>query len=205
MQLSPLKAARFSEFLSYFKVMKPTPLIITAMAVFIFGTAITAHDAAADMARCDQLAALEADPMAASDPVDFDDLQADAVIKTCLQALNDLAVQDQINQDPMVKGRLLLQLGRGYLAAGEIDDALEHFNKSAELHYPAGVFALGVFHLVGEGGKQDLTAAHAALNQAFDMGVVWSARALAMLHLQEDSEFYAPEKAAFYQQLWADQ
>ncbi len=89
--------------------------------------------------------------------MDFIDLQPDAVISACIDALNDPLLNAQIKQDANIKARLLLQLGRGYLAQGKIAEALAHFNQSADLGYPAGYFALGVFHLLGEHGNQKIS------------------------------------------------
>ncbi len=38
--------------------------------------------------------------------------------------------------------------------------------------------------------------------KAFDGGVIWAARALSMLHRQENTIFYDPQKASYYQSLW---
>ena len=157
---------------------------------------------------CDDLAALAADPMAKSDPVDFKDLEANLVIETCLDALSKTAADDPMSNhstDAMIKGRLLLNLGRGYLAAGQTAAAKQAFVSARELDYPAAYFALGVFYLVGEDGTQNLPAAHLHLTQALDKGVVWAARALVMLHQHPDPDYYSPEKAAAYQDRWQAQ
>ena len=179
--------------------------LVYSMKVLVFlflGALLTPKYATADIKSCDDLAALESDPMAQSTPVDFIDLQPDAVISACTAALNDPLLNAQINKDANLKPRLYLQLGRGYLAQREMAKALAYFNQSADGGYPAGYFALGVFHLLGEDGSQDLNAAHPALITAFDGGVIWAARALSMLHYQQNTAFYDPQKAAYYQSLW---
>ena len=182
--------------------MKRSVLSIKVLAILFLGALLTPQYAMADIKSCDDQAALEADPLAQSAPVDFNDIQADTVISACTTALNDPLLDTKIKQDATLKARLYLQLGRGYLANGEMKKALAHFNQSADLGYPAGYFALGVFHLVGEDGDQNFEAAHPALIKAFDGGVIWSARALSMLHLHENTAFYDPQKAANYQRLW---
>ena len=196
------RTARFPVISVQFKDMQKPAFIITTIAMIVLG-ALLNPKAHADIDTCDDLAALEADPMAQSAPVDFEDLHAHSVISTCLAALNGPLLKNRIKEDLDLEARLFLQLGRGYLAAGDTNNAWAHFNTSADLDYPAGYFALGVFYLVGEDGEQDLKAAHVALNHALDGGVIWAAKALSMLHLQDDTEFYAPEKAAYYQSLWA--
>ena len=177
-------------------------LVIPLLGAFL-GALLTPHNVKADIKSCDDLAALEADPLAQSAPVDFNDIQANAVITACIAALNDPLLGIKMKQDETLKARLYLQLGRGYLANEEMDKALIYFNQSADLNYPAGHFALGVFYLVGEDGDQNFDAAYPALIKAFDSGVIWAARALSILHLQENTEYYDPPKAATYQSLWA--
>ena len=157
--------------------MKRSVVSIKVLVILFSGALLTPQNARADIKSCDELTALEADPMAQSAPVDFDDIRPDAVISACLAALTDPLFQDHITQDTTLKPRLFLQLGRGYLANGEMAKALAYFNQSADLGYPAGYFALGVFHLVGEDGEQNLNAAYPALMKAFDGGVIWAARA----------------------------
>ena len=98
----------------------------------------------------------------------------------------------------------MLNLGRGYLAAGKTEQAKQAFISARELGYPAAYFALGVFYLVGEEGTQNLPAAHVHLIQALDKGVVWAARALVMLHQHPNPDYYSPEKAAAYEDLWQE-
>ena len=183
-------------------VMERLGLSNIVSAILLLGAFLTPQNATADIKSCDDLAALEADPLAQSASVDFNDIQADTVIFACSTALNDPLLKEQNKGTTNLKARLLLQLGRGYLANGEMKKALAHFNQSADLGYPAGYFALGVFYLVGEDGVQNLNIAHPALMKAFNRGVIWAARGLSMLHRQQNTEFYDLQKAAYYQSLW---
>ena len=144
---------------------------------------------------CDSLTALEADPLAKAPPVEFENIDAEAAITACLEEMKTMT------QDDPSKGRLLMQLGRGYLAAGMASKAKENFQASKNLDYPAGAFALGVFYLVGEDGEQDLTLAKANLDHALDHGVIWSARALMMLH-QQPGAYFSMERWKHYQSIW---
>ena len=87
--------------------------MIVTTALLWTGALFEPPKAYADITSCDDLAALEADPMAQSAPVGFDDIQPDAVISACLAALTDPLFQDHITQDATLKPRLFLQLGRG--------------------------------------------------------------------------------------------
>ena len=105
----------------------------------MFGAAVLAapvHSAT----QCDHLGALQADPMAVSEPVAFDAIDADALISACAIALQ---------KDGIDKARYLLQRARGYLRAGRGDQAMQDIRAAHNLDYPAATFALATAYFLG--------------------------------------------------------
>ena len=81
----------------------------------MFGAVIAAapvHSAT----QCDHLGALQADPMAVSAPVAFDEIDANALISACTIELQTHGTD---------RARYLLQRARGYLRVGRGDQALQ--------------------------------------------------------------------------------
>ena len=123
--------------------------------------------------ECDRLAALAADQDHVGQPVDYRDLQADAVIQACDQAIAAKAA-------PL--GRYYLQRGRGYLKARDFDRAWQDWSQAAELDYPAAFFAMGSAYLIADYLDQDFEKAQRLYRRAFELGVPWAARGLARIY-----------------------
>lgn len=130
---------------------------------------------------CDRLAALEADPSHTSEPVAFDDIDSVAVISACMQAIT---VGQGDNR------RYWLQLGRGYLRAGDIDAAYAAFETSHQQHYPAATFALGMMYFLGDDIAEDHDRAVSLFNRAYADGVFWAALGMAELYADPMSLYH---------------
>ena len=122
---------------------------------------------------CDQLAALEADPMHSATPIAFENLQAQRVISACTESI-DAAVEPQ--------GRYLIQRGRGYLKADQFDLAWADWTAAQALSYPVADFVLASAYLIADNLEQDLKKARDHYLTAYQNGVGWSAQALAMIY-----------------------
>ena len=137
--------------------------------------------------QCDQLGALQADPMAVSAPVSFDLIDADALISACTLALQG---------DSSDRARYLLQRARGYLRAGRGDQAMQDIRAAHELDYPAATFALATAYFLGDDVPQDFEQARVLFENSYEQGVNWSAKGLSMLYENEFFEGYDPVKSA---------
>ena len=137
--------------------------------------------------QCDQLGALQADPMAVSAPVSFDLINADALISACTLALQG---------DSSDRARYLLQRARGYLRAGRGDQAMQDIRAAHELDYPAATFALATAYFLGDDVPQDFEQARVLFENSYKQGVIWSAKGLSMLYENEFFEGYDPAKSA---------
>ena len=147
--------------------------------------------------NCDNLGALVADPLRQSEPVKFQDIQANRLISACRAAIASASKsQDQ--------ARYYLQLGRGQLCDGDSKGAISSFHKSASFAYPAGYFALGVAYLLGDDVEKDDTKAKDYLLLALEGNVVWAAKALSALHDNKASEFYDVKLGQNYLTLFQD-
>jgi TPR repeat protein len=146
---------------------------------------------------CDDLGALAADPLRQSEPIRFEDIQANRLISACRTAIAAAT-------KPQDQARYYLQLGRGQLRAGDSKGAISSFDKSASFAYPAGYFALGVAYLLGDDVKKDDTKAKDYLLLALENNVIWAAKALSALHENKASEFYDVERAENYLTLFQD-
>ncbi|MBL6775627.1 MAG: sel1 repeat family protein [Candidatus Puniceispirillum sp.] len=133
--------------------------------------------------KCDALGALTADPTHQSDPVNFSDIDAAALILACRDAI-DVAI------DITATGRYCLQLGRGQLKNGDASSAIASFKSAAALEYPAGYFALGITYLFGDDVEKEDEKAIYYLRLALNNGVFWAAKALSNLHGDKTSKFY---------------
>ncbi|QGG80186.1 hypothetical protein GH975_06195 [Litorivicinus lipolyticus] len=122
---------------------------------------------------CDELAALQADPMRTAPAVAFERLQAERVIKACTDSI-DAAIEPQ--------GRYLIQRGRGYLKADQFDLAWADWNAARALSYPVADFVLASAYLIADNLAQDLTMARSHYVTAYESGVGWSAQGLAMIY-----------------------
>jgi len=147
--------------------------------------------------RCDALGALAADPMRQSEPVTFAKIEPVALTQACSAAIAE-------TDNAFELGRYYLQLGRGLLRSGDVADAMVAFNRSSELDYPAGYFALGVAYLLGDDVQQDDVKAEVLLSIALQKNVIWAAKALTTLHNNKASPLYDPERAEKYLMLFEE-
>ena len=152
----------------------------------MFGAVMTAAPVHSTT-QCDQLGALQADPMAVSAPVSFDAIDAHALISACTLALQT---------DGTDRGRYLLQRARGYLRAGRGDQAMQDIRAAHELDYPAATFALATAYFLGDDVPQDFEQARVLFENSYEQGVNWSAKGLSMLYENEFFEGYDPAKSA---------
>ena len=146
---------------------------------------------------CDDLGALVADPLHRSEPIRFEDIQANRLISACRAAIASAT-------EPQDQARYYLQLGRGQLRDGDSKGAISSFHKSASFAYPAGYFALGVAYLLGDDVEKDDAKAKDYLLLALDNNVIWAAKALSALHENKASEFYDVERAENYLTFFQD-
>ena len=142
---------------------------------------------------CDRLAALEADPHHTAPPVSFAAIDPATVIPACRDAL---ATGDQDSP------RLWLQLGRGYLRAGQIDAAMDAFTHAYKSGYPAAGFALGMMYFLGDDIATDHDRALMLFTTAYDQGVVWAALGLAEMHADPMSPHHNEDLAAAWHSRW---
>jgi TPR repeat protein len=152
----------------------------------MFGAVMTAAPVHSTT-QCDQLGALQADPMAVSAPVAFDAIDANALISACTFALQG---------DNSDRARYLLQRARGYLRAGRGDQAMLDIRAAHELDYPAATFALATAYFLGDDVPQDFEQARVLYENSYEQGVNWSAKGLSMLYENEFFEGYDPAKSA---------
>ena len=141
---------------------------------------------------CDQLAALEADPLSASIPVKFADLNAKKVIAKCTEAI-------RTSGNKVEEARFILQRARGYFRAGKAVSAINDLLAAHALGYPAASFGLATAHFLGEGIDKDVLIAEGLFLESYREGVVWSARGLALLYGEVGSDLYNPEKSILWE------
>ena len=139
------------------------------------------------VSQCDQLGALQADPMAVSAPVAFDAIDAVALISACTLALQT---------DGTDMARYLLQRARGYFRVGRGDQAMQDIRAAHDLDYPAAAFALATAYFLGDDVPQDFEQARMLFENSYEQGVNWSAKGLSMLYENEFFEGYDPVKSA---------
>ena len=106
-------------------------LLRSLCALFFINCASTSQA----VSSCDQLAALEADPLSTAVAVKFVDLNAKHVIAKCTEAIRS-------SGDKVEEARFTLQRPRGYFRAGEGDAAIDDLSTAYGLGYPAASFAL---------------------------------------------------------------
>ena len=145
---------------------------------------------------CDRLAALEADPHHTAAPVAFAAIDPAAVIPACRNALATAGAE---------KPRLWLQLGRGYLRAGQIDAAMDAFTRAHQAAYPAAGFALGMMYFLGDDIAADHDRALMLFTAAYEQGVIWAALGLAELHADPMSPHHDTARAATWRRRWQQQ
>ena len=172
-------------------------LVILVASLLIL--AESSNSAAFDQlgSSCDDLGALAADPLRQSEPVEFQDIQANQLINACRAAIASAT-------KPQDRARYYLQLGRGQLRDGNSKGAILSFRKSASFAYPAGYFALGVAYLLGDDVETNDAEAKDYLLLALENDVIWAAKALSALHEDKASEFYDADSAENYLTLFQD-
>ena len=146
---------------------------------------------------CDDLGALAADPLRRSEPVEFQDIQANQLINACRAAIASAT-------NPQDRARYYLQLGRGQLRGGDSKGAISSFHKSASFAYPAGYFALGLAYLLGDDVEKNDAKAKDYLLLALKGSVVGAANGLSALHDNKASEFYDVKLGQNYLTLFQD-
>ncbi len=142
--------------------------------------------------QCDQLAALEADPLAISISVEFADLDAKRIIAKCTEAIST-------SGNKVDEARFILQRARGYFRAGEADAGVNDLLAAYALGYPAASFGLATAHFLGEGIEKDVSKAEILFLDSYHRGVVWSARGLALLYGEVGSDLYNIEKSIIWE------
>ena len=136
--------------------------------------------------ECDLLGSLEADPFSTSEPVKFQDIQSTKLVNACTEAIQE--------QNDNVARYYLLR-ARGHLRGGSYEQAISDISLSHDMRYPAATFALATLYHFGDAMPQDLEQAASLYEEAYNNGVTWAARGLAILY--EDFSFgsYNPELA----------
>ena len=167
----------------------PKETIIDIALAAIFFILCSNSASSNEITRCDQLAALEADPHRTSYPIDFYNLNPAMVIETCSRA---------ITKHPKNTGRYLLQRARGNLKAGNFKASISDLETSHKLGYPAATFGLGVAYFIGDNVKRNDYQSEHLLMKAYNLKVIWSAKALSQLYGDPTSPLYDSQKS----QLW---
>jgi len=160
------------------------PLALSAgLCEAVAGAAPALSDADASES-CDRLAAFN-DGRAATAPVPFSVLDAEAAISACRAAI----------AGPEARPRHHLQLARGLLKADRPDEARAALTIATLQEVAAAYFVLGQLYHTGTGVGVDKDRAMALYMRAFTGG--YRAAAFGMLALYEDpdSRHYDPETA----------
>ena len=156
------------------------------MRVIILAICTVLANKAYAVEECDLLGSLEADPFSTSEPVKFQDIQSTKLVNACTEAIQE--------QNDNVARYYLLR-ARGHLRGGSYEQAISDISLSHDMRYPAATFALATLYHFGDAMPQDLEQAASLYKEAYNNGVTWAARGLAILY--EDFSFgsYNPELA----------
>ena len=156
------------------------------MRVIILAICTVLANKAYAVEECDLLGSLEADPFSTSEPVKFQDIQSTKLVNACTEAIQE--------QNDNVARYYLLR-ARGHLRGGSYEKAISDISLSHDMGYPAATFALATLYHFGDAMPQDLEKAASLYEAAYNNGVTWAARGLAILY--EDFSFgnYNPELA----------
>ena len=156
------------------------------MRVIILAICTILANKAYAVEECDLLGSLEADPFSTSEPVKFQDIQSTKLVNACTEAIQE--------QNDNVARYYLLR-ARGHLRGGSYEQAISDIRRSHDMGYPAATFALATLYHFGDAMPQDLEQAASLYEEAYNNGVTWAARGLAILY--EDFSFgnYNPELA----------
>lgn len=98
-----------------------------------------------DVTECDRLAAHGRDPGHVAAPVTRGEMDKEAAIAACLEA---------VEADPE-NPRLNYQLGRAYGYSGRGEEAMPYRMAALEADYPQSTFVIGYIHLIGQTIDQD--------------------------------------------------
>jgi TPR repeat protein len=156
------------------------------MRVIILAICTVLANKAYAVEECDLLGSLEADPFSTSEPVKFQDIQSTKLVNACTEVIQE--------QNDNVARYYLLR-ARGHLRGGSYEQAISDISLSHDMGYPAATFALATLYHFGDAMPQDLEQAASLYKEAYNNGVTWAARGLAILY--EDFSFgsYNPELA----------
>jgi TPR repeat protein len=156
------------------------------MRVIILAICTILANKAYAVEECDLLGSLEADPFSTSEPVKFQDIQSTKLVNACTEAIQE--------QNDNVARYYLLR-ARGHLRGGSYEQAISDISLSHDMGYPAATFALATLYHFVDAMPQDLEQAASLYEEAYNNGVTWAARGLAILY--EDFSFgsYNPELA----------
>ena len=148
------------------------------MRVIILAICTILANKAYAVEECDLLGSLEADPFSTSEPVKFQDIQSTKLVNACTEAIQE--------QNDNVARYYLLR-ARGHLRGGSYEQAISDISLSHDMGYPAATFALATLYHFGDAMPQDLEQAASLYEEAYNNGVTWAARGLAILY--EDFSF----------------
>ena len=156
------------------------------MRVIILAICTILANKAYAVEECDLLGSLEADPFSTSEPVKFQDIQSTKLVNACTEVIQE--------QNDNVARYYLLR-ARGHLRGGSNEQAISDISLSHDMGYPAATFALATLYHFGDAMPQNLKQAASLYEAAYNNGVTWAARGLAILY--EDFSFgsYNPELA----------
>ena len=98
-----------------------------------------------EITECDRLAAHGLDPGHVGPPVTRADMDTDAAIAACSEAVGNEPDNPRLNY----------QLGRAYGYAGRGEEAMPYRLAALEAEYPQSLFVIGYLHLIGVTIEQD--------------------------------------------------
>ncbi|MEO1000304.1 MAG: hypothetical protein AAFW69_06840 [Pseudomonadota bacterium] len=170
----------------------PTAVLGAVLALPATAAPVMLDHAAAP--SCDALAAIEGDPQARAAPVADAALRADAIISACRRAW-----ADQPNT-----GRIATQLARGFLARGDVAEAVFALGRGMEGGHGAAFALLGGLYRDGAGVPQDDMMAHYLYDRAFRLGFMPAMTALVALYEDPESLYHDPYRAAWARRTFAE-
>ena len=154
---------------------------------------LSASTCSSETTRCDQLAALQADPHRTSYPIDFHNISPAMVIETCSRA---------ITKNSKNASRYLLQRARGHLRAGNFKASISDLEASHKLGYPAATFGLGVAYYLSDNLRRNDYLSEQFLMEAYNLEVIWSAKALSQLYNDPTSPLYDSQRSLHWSEIF---
>ena len=109
-----------------------------------------------EVTECDRLAAHGLDPGHVGPPVTRAEMDTDAAIAACTEAVRNEPDNPRLNY----------QLGRAYGYAGRGEEAMPYRLAALEAEYPQSLFVIGYLHLIGVTIEQDTCRALGLWQQA---------------------------------------